>query len=65
MSSKKLKVSFCVALNELDSEKQTFACRANPLDICANNSIPGMYAFVSDDNICKTHLVYGRKSTLN
>lgn len=53
MSSKTLKVPFSAPLNELDSETQTFGCRANNPDICANNSIPGVCAFASDDNICK------------
>ena len=53
MSSKTLKVPFSAPLDELDSETQTFGCRANNPDICANNSIPGLCAFASDDNICK------------
>lgn len=34
---KDLKVPFNAPLNELDTEKQTYGCRANNPDICANN----------------------------
>lgn len=37
MSTKELKVSFNAPLNELDTEVQTYGCRANNPDICANN----------------------------
>ncbi len=48
---KELKVSFSAPLNELDTEVQTYGCRAN--SICANNSIQGVCAFASDDCICR------------
>lgn len=53
MSGKRLKIPFNAPLNELDNATQTFGCRANNPDICASNSIPGVCAFASDDNICK------------
>lgn len=53
MMEKKLRVPFSAPLNENDTETQTYGCRANNADICANNSIPGLCAFTSDDNICK------------
>ena len=40
-------------LNELDTEVQTYGCRANNSDICANNSVQGVCAFTSDDCICR------------
>ena len=52
MTEKELKVPFSVPLNKLDTENQTFACRANNSDICANNSISGVCAFASEDCIC-------------
>lgn len=53
MNEKDLKVLFSAPLNELDTEVQTFGCRANNPDICANNSIYNICAFTSDDYICK------------
>lgn len=53
MIGKKLKVPFSAPLNDMDTETETFGCRANNADICANNSIPGLCAFASDDNICR------------
>ena len=53
MSEKGLKVLFSAPLNELDTELQTYGCRANNPDICANNSIDGVCAFTSADCICK------------
>lgn len=53
MSKKELKVSFSAALNNKDTETQTYGCRANNPDICANNSIQGVCAFTSSDGICK------------
>ena len=50
---KELKISFHEKLNELDSEIQTFGCRANNPDICANNRIPNICAFSSEDGICR------------
>ena len=50
---KKLKIPFSAPLNELDTETQTYGCRANNPDICANNSLEGVCAFTSSDCICK------------
>lgn len=47
------KVPFSAPLNALDSETQTFGCRANNPNICANNDLPGVCAFKSADRICK------------
>lgn len=52
MTDKELKVAFAAPLNELDTESQTYGCRVNNSDICANNSIPGICAFNSDDSVC-------------
>nr|WP_294668757.1 hypothetical protein [uncultured Blautia sp.] len=53
MNIKELKVSFYAPLNESDTEEQTYGCRANNPDICANNSIDNICAFTSEDCICK------------
>lgn len=53
MSKNELKVPFGAPLNDEDSETQTCGCRQNNPNICANNSIPGICAFTSDDCICK------------
>ena len=53
MTTKNLKVPFNAPLNELDTEVQTYGCRANNPDICANNSIINICAFTSDDCICR------------
>lgn len=50
---KELKVEIYAPLDELDTEKQTYGCRANNPDICANCYMPNICAFSSDDNICK------------
>ncbi len=51
--SEKLKVSFNAPLNDGDTEITTYGCRQTNPDICANNSLPGICAFTSDDCICK------------
>lgn len=53
MSEKELRVSFSAPLSERDTETQTYGCRANNPDICANNSLMGVCAFASSDGICK------------
>lgn len=53
MTEKELKVPFSAPLNELDTEEQTYGCRANNSDICANNSVQGVCAFTSDDCDCR------------
>lgn len=50
---KKLRVSFRATLNEGDTEDQTYGCRANNPDICGNNGMDGVCAFVREDCICK------------
>ena len=50
---KALHIKFDAPLNELDTENQTYGCRANNPDICSNNSIPGVCAFSSDDFVCR------------
>ena len=53
MNEKELKVPFAAPLNELDTETQTYGCRANNSDICANNAIPNVCAFTTEDCICR------------
>ena len=53
MKKDSLKIAFNAQLNVLDSESQTYGCRANNPDICANCFLPNVCAFASDDNICK------------
>lgn len=53
MIDKELRVAFSAYLNELDTETQTYGCRANNPDICANAYLPNVCAFASEDGICK------------
>ena len=53
MNEKILKVPFSAPLNKDDTEAQTYGCRANNPDICSNNGLPGVCAFVCPDCICK------------
>ncbi len=53
MTRKDLRIPFSAPLNTGDSEATTYGCRANNPDICKNNGIEGVCAFVSNDNICK------------
>lgn len=48
-----LHISFHAPLNEGDTEQQTIGCRANNPNICANNGLPGICAFSTDDGICR------------
>ena len=50
---KQLKIPFKAPLHEMDTEDQTFGCRANNPDICKNNGIDGICAFTRTDCICK------------
>lgn len=50
---KELKFEFNAPLNNNDTENQTYGCRANNPDICANCYAPNICAFVRDDKICK------------
>ena len=53
MSEKDLKIPFNAPLFEKDSETQTYGCRANNPDICANNMLSGVCAFVTEDGVCR------------
>ena len=53
MNKKDLKIPFNAPLNEKDTELQTYGCRANNPDICANSEPEGICAFSSSDCICK------------
>jgi len=53
MKEKKLKISFNAPLNDLDTETQTYGCRQNNPDICGNNGMPDICAFVCEDGICR------------
>lgn len=50
---KELHIAFNAPLNVEDTETQTYGCRANNPDICANNGIPEICAFSSSDGICR------------
>ena len=50
----KLRVGFNEPLRDGDKETQTFGCRANNPDICKNNEVQGICAFVCEDKICKS-----------
>lgn len=49
---KEVKVPFNAPLNELDTETQTFGCRQKNPNICGNNCMPDVCAFVREDNLC-------------
>ena len=53
MSEKEIRFSFNAPLNDLDTDNQTFGCRANNPDICANCYAPKICAFVNEDHICR------------
>ena len=53
MAETNLHFSFNAPLNKQDSETQTYGCRQNNPNICANNSIPNICAFATDDCICR------------
>ena len=50
--NKELRVPFNAPLREEDTEEQTFGCRQNNPDICGNNGLPELCAFVREDCIC-------------
>lgn len=52
-SEKEYMYKFGAKLNEGDSEEQTYGCRQNNPDICKNNGIDTICAFVRKDHICK------------
>jgi hypothetical protein len=49
----RLKIPFGSEINAGDTENQTYGCRANNPDICSNNQLEGICAFVTEDGICK------------
>ena len=49
MNEKTLRVPFNAPLNEQDTETQTLGCP----DICGNNGLSGVCAFVCEDGICR------------
>lgn len=53
MNEKSMRHPFHAPLNAEDTETQTKGCRANNPDICANNEMPDICAFVRTDGICK------------
>lgn len=48
-----LKIGFSEPLKEQDAESQTYGCRANNPNICKNNGVDEVCAFVRSDCICK------------
>ena len=50
---KEISVPFNNPIKEGDSHTQTWGCRQNNPNICANNSLPSICAFVTDDCICR------------
>ena len=53
MEAKELQIPFSAALHGKDTETQTFGCRATNPDICLNNGLSGVCAFVNEDCICR------------
>ena len=51
--NKELLIQFDAPLNEKDTESQTYGCRQNNPNLCGNNSLHGVCAFVCEDHICK------------
>lgn len=48
-----LKVPFKAPLKIGDTSEITVGCRANNPNICANNGLEGICAFVSEDGVCR------------
>ena len=53
MSKKELIIPLNAPLSPKDSDNQTHGCRHSNPDICGNNGLPGICAFVSDDCVCR------------
>ena len=53
MNANELHYDFHKELQKEDSETQTFGCRANNPNICRNNGLSGICAFVTEDKICR------------
>lgn len=51
MSNNSVHIPFAAPLNAVDTETQTYGCRANNPDICANNGLYEVCAFVNADHI--------------
>ena len=47
-----LRVPFQAELNDKDTPFQTYGCRQNNPDICKNNGLDSVCAFVRNDGIC-------------
>ena len=56
MGVNNLKVPFNTPLNEIDTWRQTYSCRATNLDIYFNNYLQDVCVFVSSDEVCKKQL---------
>ena len=50
---KEMHIPFSAPLHPEDTKTQTYGCRQNNPDICANNMLPGVCAFASSDGLCK------------
>ena len=50
---KKLIFKQTAPLNDGDTETQTYGCRANNPNICANCYLDKVCAFVTEDHICR------------
>lgn len=50
---KGLRVPFKASLQQGDTETMTVGCRATNPDICANNGLDEICAFVSNDGMCR------------
>ena len=61
MSKDPLRFSLSDPLNDLDTENQTYGCRANNPSICKNCYVEGICAFSSSDFICKAPSVKWKK----
>ena len=53
MSKNELIIPFTAPLSPKDSDNQTYGCRHSNPDICGNNGLPGICAFVSGDCVCR------------
>ena len=52
-SEKELHIGFSAPISSLDTEEQTYGCRANNPQICRNAYMENICAFVREDCICK------------
>ena len=53
MKEKTLHIPFNAPLRDGDTETQTIGCRATNPEICSNNGLPEICAFVSRDGVCR------------